>query len=64
MKLTMDAGIKAKPMETTNTMKIPLACYYLCLNFRVTGKPSVTTLKLKLGLLVAVLRMDSYMNCG
>jgi hypothetical protein len=37
MKLTIDAGISAKPIETTKTMNIPLADACLCLNARVMG---------------------------
>ena len=37
VKLTIDAGIKAKPIETTKTINTPLAYAALYLNFRVIG---------------------------
>jgi len=64
MKLTTAAGIKAKPMATTKTMNTPLAAAALYLNFYVIGKDDVVTWNLKLLLLLACLRMASYMNCG
>jgi len=64
MKLTTAAGINANPIDTTNTMKIPLTVAAYCLSFSVTGKGEVVTLNFRLGLPVACFKMASYMNCG
>lgn len=60
MKLMTAAGIKANPIDTTNTIKIPLAVAPLSLNLYVTGNETVVTLYLKSGFPVAYLRMASY----
>lgn len=64
IKLMTDAGIKAKPIETTKTIKIPFADACLNLSFSVTGKGAVTVSNVKLGFPLACLRMASYMNWG
>ena len=64
IKLITAAGIKAKPMDTTNTIKMPLAEAALSLSFYVTGKGEVTVSNLKLGLPDACLRIASYKNYG
>lgn len=62
IKLITEAGIKAKPMETTNTMNTPLADAALYLSFSVTGNEEVTTSNLKSLLFVACFKIASYMN--
>ncbi len=56
------AGIKANPMETTKTTKMPFAVAAFYRKFSVTGKGDVVTLNFRFGLPVACFRMDSYMN--
>jgi uncharacterized membrane protein len=53
----IEAGIRAKPIESTNTMKIPLVVAAFSLSFTVTGKGAVITLNWKLGLPVAFYKM-------
>jgi hypothetical protein len=62
MKLITEAGIKAKPMDTTKTIKIPLAEAALSLSFCVTGKGEVMVSNLKSGFPEACLRIASYKN--
>ncbi len=64
IKLTIAAGIKAKPIDTTNTIKIPLPVAALSLNLYVTGKVADVTSNFKSGFPVAVLIIDSYINYG
>lgn len=64
IKLITAAGIKAKPIDTTNTMKIPLDYAALNLSFYVIGKADVTVSNLKLGFPDACLRIASYKNYG
>jgi len=47
MKLTIDAGIREKPIATTNTIKTPLPVAALYLSLRVIGKLYVTIVSLK-----------------
>ena len=63
-KLITPAGIKANPIETTKTMKIPLDCAALNLRFYVIGNAEVTVSNLKLGFHDACLRIASYKNYG
>lgn len=62
MKLMTEAGIKAKPIETTKTINIPFVAAAFCLSFSVTGKAAVVTLNFKLGFPVAYFKIDSYIN--
>ena len=62
MKEITEAGIKAKPIETTKAMKEPLAVASLYLSYSVIGNGTVYTLNLKFGFPVATFSTDSYMN--
>lgn len=64
MKLIIIDGIKPKPTMITNVIKTPFLAFALFLVLSVTGNGAVTNLYLKLGLLVATLRIDSYINSG
>ena len=58
------AGMRAKPIETTNEVKIPPADYVLYLSFSVIGNGVVVVLSLKLGLPKAVFKIASYIYSG
>ena len=62
MKEMIAAGISAKPIDTTKTIKIPSAVAALSLSLCETGKAEVVTLKVKSGFPVAYFRIASYIN--
>jgi hypothetical protein len=59
MKEMTMAGIREKPMETTNAMKNPLAEAARYFSFSVTGNGLVVNFSVRFGLPRDYLRMDS-----